>query len=226
MKAMESGDVEAVMALLAEDADWSMPPLPAWFTGADALRNFMHNGPLSGEWRWRHHPAGERPAGRGQLCLVRARSGLPPVRDRRVHARGARIKSITSFINRSTLGATTSSTSATRAAGGRLERERAGRGASACPSCSPTDEFRRASGSLLTCSRAAKAFSGFAVDDVDKAREFYLDTLGIEVSERRTGIDLHIADDRPTLVYPGRTTRRGARSSTSRSTTSIRRSTI
>ena len=47
-----------------------------------------------------------------------------------------------------------------------------------------------------------KAFSGFAVDDVDKAREFYADTLGIEVSEENGLLTLHIAEDRPTLVYP------------------------
>jgi catechol 2,3-dioxygenase-like lactoylglutathione lyase family enzyme len=47
-----------------------------------------------------------------------------------------------------------------------------------------------------------KAFSGFAVDDVDKAREFYAETLGIEVSEENGLLTLHIADDRPTLVYP------------------------
>ena len=47
-----------------------------------------------------------------------------------------------------------------------------------------------------------KAFSGFAVDDVDKAREFYADTLGLEVSEENELLTLHIADDRPTLVYP------------------------
>jgi catechol 2,3-dioxygenase-like lactoylglutathione lyase family enzyme len=47
-----------------------------------------------------------------------------------------------------------------------------------------------------------KAFSGFAVDDVDKAREFYSETLGLEVSEENGLLTLHIADDRPTLVYP------------------------
>jgi catechol 2,3-dioxygenase-like lactoylglutathione lyase family enzyme len=46
-----------------------------------------------------------------------------------------------------------------------------------------------------------KAFSGFAVDDVDKAREFYAETLGIEVSEENGLLTLHIAGDRPTLVY-------------------------
>jgi catechol 2,3-dioxygenase-like lactoylglutathione lyase family enzyme len=47
-----------------------------------------------------------------------------------------------------------------------------------------------------------KAFSGFAVDDVDMAREFYAETLGIEVSEENGLLTLHIAGDRPTLVYP------------------------
>jgi catechol 2,3-dioxygenase-like lactoylglutathione lyase family enzyme len=47
-----------------------------------------------------------------------------------------------------------------------------------------------------------KAFSGFAVDDVDKAREFYSETLGLEVSEENGLLTLHIAGDRPTLVYP------------------------
>jgi catechol 2,3-dioxygenase-like lactoylglutathione lyase family enzyme len=47
-----------------------------------------------------------------------------------------------------------------------------------------------------------KAFSGFAVDDVDKAREFYSETLGLEVSEETGLLTLQIAGDRPTLVYP------------------------
>jgi catechol 2,3-dioxygenase-like lactoylglutathione lyase family enzyme len=47
-----------------------------------------------------------------------------------------------------------------------------------------------------------KAFSGFAVDDVDKAREFYSEALGLEVSEENGLLTLQIAGDRPTLVYP------------------------
>jgi catechol 2,3-dioxygenase-like lactoylglutathione lyase family enzyme len=47
-----------------------------------------------------------------------------------------------------------------------------------------------------------KAFSGFAVDDVEKARAFYGDTLGLKTSEENDILTLHIADDRPTLVYP------------------------
>ena len=47
-----------------------------------------------------------------------------------------------------------------------------------------------------------KAFSGFSVDDVSKARQFYGETLGLEVSEEDGLLTLHIAGDRPTLVYP------------------------
>ena len=47
-----------------------------------------------------------------------------------------------------------------------------------------------------------KAFSGFAVDDVQKAREFYGQTLGLKTSEEYGLLTLHLAGDRPTLVYP------------------------
>jgi catechol 2,3-dioxygenase-like lactoylglutathione lyase family enzyme len=47
-----------------------------------------------------------------------------------------------------------------------------------------------------------KAFSGFAVDDIEKAREFYGETLGLKTSEEHGLLTLHLAGDRPTLVYP------------------------
>jgi catechol 2,3-dioxygenase-like lactoylglutathione lyase family enzyme len=47
-----------------------------------------------------------------------------------------------------------------------------------------------------------KAFSGFAVEDVQKAREFYGETLGLETSEEHGLLTLHLAGDRDTLVYP------------------------
>ena len=47
-----------------------------------------------------------------------------------------------------------------------------------------------------------EAFSGFAVDDVARAREFYGETLGIETSEEYGLMTLHIAGGRDTLVYP------------------------
>jgi catechol 2,3-dioxygenase-like lactoylglutathione lyase family enzyme len=47
-----------------------------------------------------------------------------------------------------------------------------------------------------------KAFSGFAVDDVEKARTFYGDTLGLRTSEEHGMLTLHVAGDRDVLVYP------------------------
>jgi len=46
-----------------------------------------------------------------------------------------------------------------------------------------------------------KAFSGFAADDLEKAREFYGETLGIRTSEQDGLLTLHLAGDRETLVY-------------------------
>jgi len=50
----------------------------------------------------------------------------------------------------------------------------------------------------------SKAFSGFAVDDLDKAREFYGEVLGIRITVEDMGfLTLHLSGgDRPTLVYP------------------------
>jgi catechol 2,3-dioxygenase-like lactoylglutathione lyase family enzyme len=50
--------------------------------------------------------------------------------------------------------------------------------------------------------RNTKAFSGFAVPDVQKAREFYEGTLGLKTSVEHEILTLHLAGDRPTLVYP------------------------
>ena len=47
-----------------------------------------------------------------------------------------------------------------------------------------------------------KAFSGFSVDDVPRAKSFYADTLGLTVSEENGMLTLEIAGDSGTLVYP------------------------
>ena len=48
------------------------------------------------------------------------------------------------------------------------------------------------------------AFSGFAVDDLDRARQFYAETLGVntEVLDEENGLmALHLAEGRDTFVY-------------------------
>jgi catechol 2,3-dioxygenase-like lactoylglutathione lyase family enzyme len=47
-----------------------------------------------------------------------------------------------------------------------------------------------------------KAYSGLAVDDMDKAREFYAGTLGLRTSEEHGLMWLHLSGERDTLVYP------------------------
>ena len=72
----------------------------------------------------------------------------------------------------------------------------------------------------------SKAFSGFAIDDLDAARTFYGETLGLDVDDEGPGLVLHLNDGRgrrsstPPDLVPAST-----RSSTSTSTTSTRWST-
>jgi catechol 2,3-dioxygenase-like lactoylglutathione lyase family enzyme len=50
--------------------------------------------------------------------------------------------------------------------------------------------------------RDTKAFSSFSVDDLQRAKEFYGETLGLEVVEIPEGLELHIAGSTPVFVYP------------------------
>ena len=48
-----------------------------------------------------------------------------------------------------------------------------------------------------------QAFSGFAVPDIEAARAFYADTLGIRTTEEHGLLTLHLqGGERPTLIYP------------------------
>ena len=49
---------------------------------------------------------------------------------------------------------------------------------------------------------ATKAFSSFSVNDIGAAKEFYAETLGLEVSEEQGLLTLHIAGDRTVIAYP------------------------
>ena len=49
---------------------------------------------------------------------------------------------------------------------------------------------------------ADRAFSGFSVDDIDAAKRFYGETLGLEVEENPMGfIDIHLPSGATVLAY-------------------------
>jgi RNA polymerase sigma-70 factor (ECF subfamily) len=52
--AWERDDVDAVVAMLTEDATIAMPPTPTWYRGRQAVAAFYALKALSGELRWRH----------------------------------------------------------------------------------------------------------------------------------------------------------------------------
>jgi RNA polymerase sigma-70 factor (ECF subfamily) len=61
--ALQHHDLDGMLELLTEDATWSMPPLPQWYRGRDAIAGFLANGPYTVEWR---HRAGHA---NGQLAV-------------------------------------------------------------------------------------------------------------------------------------------------------------
>ncbi len=47
-----------------------------------------------------------------------------------------------------------------------------------------------------------RAFSSFSVDDLQRAREFYGDKLGLNVSDDGMGLELHLATGGRVFIYP------------------------
>ncbi len=50
--------------MLTHDATWSMPPVPTWYAGHEAIQGFLRRAPLS--VRWRHLPT----RANGQLAVA------------------------------------------------------------------------------------------------------------------------------------------------------------
>jgi RNA polymerase sigma-70 factor (ECF subfamily) len=49
--AWERGDVAAIVAMLADDATFSMPPYPTWYRGRADIAAFLPRGPMREQWR-------------------------------------------------------------------------------------------------------------------------------------------------------------------------------
>jgi len=101
--AWERNDVDAVVALLAEDATFAMPPLTTWFGSLDAIEVFLAGWPLSGDWRWRV----VRTRANGQPALAYYSWDEEEQTFRRfalnvLTLRGAKISEVTAFLTRST----------------------------------------------------------------------------------------------------------------------------
>ncbi|WP_262849718.1 RNA polymerase subunit sigma-70 [Mumia quercus] len=51
-RAWEAGDVDRIVALLADDVRYSMPPLPQWYGGLRDVTAFLRSGPIRESWRF------------------------------------------------------------------------------------------------------------------------------------------------------------------------------
>ena len=99
LTAWERNDVDAVVAMLAEDAKLVMPPLPNWYHGREQVAIFLGGGPLAGTTRWRLIPA----RANGQLAFGlyawddKTETFMPRAVDV-LTLRGAQILQITAFL--------------------------------------------------------------------------------------------------------------------------------
>jgi RNA polymerase sigma-70 factor, ECF subfamily len=56
MAAFEAADIAGLLRLLREDAQWEMPPLPAWFAGPQAIGRFLASQVFGAPRAWRMVP--------------------------------------------------------------------------------------------------------------------------------------------------------------------------
>jgi catechol 2,3-dioxygenase-like lactoylglutathione lyase family enzyme len=54
----------------------------------------------------------------------------------------------------------------------------------------------------ITMFKNVRAYSGFSTNDIPKAKEFYSQTLGLEVTEEYGMLRLHLATGAEILLYP------------------------
>jgi RNA polymerase sigma-70 factor (ECF subfamily) len=103
--AWERNDVDAVVAMLAEDAKLAMPPLPGWYRGREQVAGFLRGGPLAGATRWRLVPA--RANGQLAFGLYAWDDETQTFRPRAVDVltlRGPQVQEITAFLTPDAFG--------------------------------------------------------------------------------------------------------------------------
>jgi RNA polymerase sigma-70 factor (ECF subfamily) len=97
--AWERNDVEAVVAMLTEDARMTMPPLPSWYSGRDEVAAFLRGWPMSDAMRWRLLPASANAQlAFGGYTWDEATGLFAPHSVNMVTLRGAEIEEITAFL--------------------------------------------------------------------------------------------------------------------------------
>jgi RNA polymerase sigma-70 factor, ECF subfamily len=95
--AIERGDADTLVSMLTEDATWSMPPIPTWFSGVQSIREWLIRDPL--QERWRHRPA----RANGQLavgCYLydAGQGGYTPAVIDVLTLEGSRVAAVTAFV--------------------------------------------------------------------------------------------------------------------------------
>ena len=74
MAAWEAADIAGLVSLLREDAILTMPPIPSWYQGEEAIAHLLAAGVFAGaHWEWRLLPT--RANGQPALAIYRRADG-------------------------------------------------------------------------------------------------------------------------------------------------------
>jgi RNA polymerase sigma-70 factor, ECF subfamily len=95
--AWERGDLEAIVAMLVEDATFAMPPVPLWYSGRDAIAVFLAKWALQERWRLVPTRANAQPAFGTYSWDAKERRYVATGVDV-LTLRGAQVEGITAFV--------------------------------------------------------------------------------------------------------------------------------
>ena len=100
LHAWETADIDGIVAMLAENASFSMPPLPTWFQGRARIRDFISATILAGDarGRWRLLPVSTN-GQHGFAFYKRSENGLvyAPFAIQVLHFAGELLADVTTF---------------------------------------------------------------------------------------------------------------------------------